>query len=308
MTQPDAPTTPRRWYTPLLAGDLAALWPAIVVAFIGVLAIAFAMSYHGLYVFGERIMNWPFYLCVLAPVGLDVFSLVGLLATFLTRDAGWRVRLYCWVALLFTVALSIGGNAIAAYSLLTPVAPVADTTFRWGLPQVSAVSGAAIWPALSAVALHVLIVVRRHLDDRRDKVRQAEAQRRAAAEREAEEARRVAAAQAQRERAAAAERQTLAEAEARQAERRAADAEARLRALGEQLQRARAIDLAAEGKAVSDILTALSLDESSRRTVERWTKPVRDALATPIKTTATARVNGRRGTRDTDAGTVPAAS
>jgi hypothetical protein len=33
-----------------------------------------------------------------------------------------------------------------------------------------------VWPALSAVALHVLIVVRRHLDRRRDKARQAVAE------------------------------------------------------------------------------------------------------------------------------------
>jgi hypothetical protein len=172
----------RPWYAPLFAGDLAALWPAIVVAFLGVLAIAFAMSYHGLFVLGERIMGWPVYLCIVAPIGLDVFSLVGLLATFLTRDAHWRVRLYCWGALLFTVALSIGGNAVSAFWLLDRVARLADVTFRWGYAQVSAVAFAAVWPVLSAVALHVLIVVRRHLDTRGDRVRQAEEKERAAAE------------------------------------------------------------------------------------------------------------------------------
>jgi len=181
-TDPAAPASARPWYAPLFAGDLAALWPAIVVAFLGVLAIAFAMSYHGLFVLGERIMGWPVYLCVVAPIGLDVFSLVGLLATFLTRDAHWRVRLYCWGALLFTVALSIGGNAVSAFWLLDRVAVADGTPFRWGYAQVSAVAFAAVWPVLSAVALHVLIVVRRHLDTRGDRARQAEEEALQAAE------------------------------------------------------------------------------------------------------------------------------
>lgn len=170
----------RGWYAPLFAGDLAALWPAIVIAFLGVLAIAFAMSYHGLFVFGERIMGWMLGLCITAPIGVDVFSLVGLLATFLTRDATWRVRLYCWLAFLSTVALSVAGNAISAYALLDLDAARRGAGFEWGYRQVSAIVGAAFWPALSAIALHVLIVVRRHLDGRRDSARLAAETARAA--------------------------------------------------------------------------------------------------------------------------------
>lgn len=170
VTQADAPTPKRRWYAPLLAGDLEAMWPAIVVAFLGVLVIAFALSYHGLFTFGERIMGWSPWLCAVAPIGLDVFSIVGLLATFLTHDAPWRVRLYCWLAFGFTVLLSVAGNAISTFRALDLVAGVADQPFSWGYQQVSAVSFASVWPALSAIALHVLIVVRRHLDRKRDKV------------------------------------------------------------------------------------------------------------------------------------------
>lgn len=180
MTQPVAPPNARRWYAPLFAGDLAALWPAIVVAFLGVLMIAFAMSYHGLFVFGERIMGWMLGLCITAPIGVDVFSLVGLLATFLTRDATWRVRLYCWLAFLSTVALSVAGNAISAYAILDLDAARRGAGFEWGYRQVSAIIGAAFWPALSAIALHVLIVVRRHLDGRRDRVRQRDDEAKAA--------------------------------------------------------------------------------------------------------------------------------
>lgn len=257
-TQPVAAASSRRWYGPLLAGDLAAMWPAIVIAFIGVLVIAFAMSYHGLFVFGDVIMGWVLGLCIVAPIGLDVFSLVGLLATFLTRDAPWRVRIYCWAAFLFTVALSIAGNAISAYALLDADAARRNVELVWGYQQFSAVSGAAFWPALSAVALHVLIVVRRHLDERRDKIRTA-----------------------------------VAEVHAAQ------DAEER--------QQARALVLAAERVPVSDILEGLGFGEEKRRTVERWTKPVRDALAAPRVAAAAKPASGRRVTTRTSAGTVPAA-
>ncbi len=252
-----ATASDRRWWAPLLAGDLAAMWPAIVFAFIGVLVIAFAMSYHGLFVFGDVIMRWAMGLCIVGPIGLDVFSLVGLLATFLTRDAPLHVRVYCWLAFLATVALSIAGNAIAAYALLDADAARRNAELTWGYQQFSAVAGAAFWPALSAVALHVLIVVRRHLDERRDKIKSA-----------------------------------VAEVHAAQ------DAEER--------QQARALVLAAERVPVSDILDDLGLDEGKRRTVERWTKPVRDALAAPRVAAAAKPPTGRRVTTRTT-GTVPAA-
>lgn len=227
----DAPAAPRRrWFGPLVAGDLAALWPAIVVAFLGVLGIAFGMSFHGLFVFGELVMTWALGLCIAGPIGLDVFSMLCLIATFLTRDAAWRIRSYCWLALLGTVAVSITGNAISAYALLDADAARRGTAFTWGYQQVSAVIGAAFWPALAAIALHVLIVVRRHLDEVRDTARQ-----------------------------------DVAEAAAAEAV--------------EQVQRGRAIELAASGTTVPDILTDLGLEETQRRTVERWTKPVRDAVA-----------------------------
>jgi hypothetical protein len=170
VSEPVEPEPRRHWYTALLTGELESMWPAIVTAFVGVLVIAFAVSYHGLFTFGERIMGWAAWLCLVAPIGLDVFSIVGLLATFLTHDAPWRVRLYCWTAFGFTVLLSVAGNAISAFRVLDLSAGVAHQPFVWGYQQVSAVAGAAVWPALSAVALHVLIVVRRHLDRKRDKV------------------------------------------------------------------------------------------------------------------------------------------
>lgn len=239
VTQPVVPDPaaamkpePRRWYSSVVAGDLAALWPTIVVAFLAVLTVAFGMSFHGLFKFGELIMGWALGLCIAAPIGLDVFSLLCLIATFLTRDAPARVRVYCWLFLGLTVALSISGNGISAYAVLDAVASRRGAHVTWGYAQVSAIVGAAFWPLLSAIALHVLIVVRRHLDERRDKIQTA-----------------VAAVRAE---------QDL-----------------------EERQQARAIVLAAEGTSISDILEDLTKDlayTGSRRTVERWTEKVRDAL------------------------------
>lgn len=253
MTQPVATPPVRRWYTPLLAGDLVALWPALVVAFVGVLVIAFAMSYHGLFVFGREIMRWAPWLCALAPIGLDVLSMVGLFATFIVRDANWRVRAYMWTMFGATVALSVAGNAVAAIVLFDAVAGVSLDFSQWGYRQVGAVVGAAVWPAASAAALHALIVVRRHLDRKRDKVN-------------------TVAERVERER------------------------------IAEEALQARAILLAVEGATAAAITELLDLDPSKRRTVERWTEPVRTALAgaktaVPAKTT-TKRLNGRGDTRE----------
>lgn len=247
VTQADAPAPKRRWYAPLLAGDLEAMWPAIVQAFLAVLVIAFALSYHGLFTFGERIMGWSPWLCAVAPIGLDVFSIVGLLATFLTHDAPWRVRLYCWAAFGFTVLLSVAGNAISTFRALDLVAGMADRPFSWGYQQVSAVTFASIWPALSAIALHVLIVVRRWLDRKRDKVNNV------------------------------------------------ADATARAEA-AEKLLQADAVLLAATGATAAAITEQLGLDASKRRSVERWTEPIRRVLAEPRPAVAAKAATSRRTT------------
>jgi hypothetical protein len=231
-TAPATDAVPARtaWYARLVSGDIAALWPAAVIAFGAVLAIGFVMSYHGLFVFGDTIMHWASALCALAPIGVDLFSIVTLLATFLTHDAPWRVRMYMWLALGCTVALSVAGNALAELAVAHAAAAKAHQDFTWGYQQFSSVAGAAIWPFVYALALHVLIVVRRHLDSRNDKIKELSLR---------------------------------------------ADAEA----AAEQLLRARAIELAATGATAAEIVSALELDPSKRRTVERWTESIRAALA-----------------------------
>jgi hypothetical protein len=162
-----APVSQRRWYTPLLALDLDAMWPGMVVAFTALLGIGFTMSFHGLYVFGKLVMNWSPGLCALAPIGIDVFSILALLGTFLTRSAERRIRAYVWTVFAFSVALSVAGNALAEVALATRRTGVAGLRFDGSAEQLSALVGAAVWPVFYAVALHTLIVVRRAIDRKR---------------------------------------------------------------------------------------------------------------------------------------------
>lgn len=222
-------------------------YPALIWFAAGVVAVTFALSYHGLYEFAHKIVGLPFLLALMVPVGVDVFSLCCLAATFLTRDAPLRVRFYCWLMFACTVIVSVGGNAVYAAWFIQRDS-IATALDSWRYLPAAAVVGASLWPAFSAGALHLLIVVRRHMERIRDSVRHAAEVARRAAE--------TAELRAQAERDAAAEVQ---------------EAEAALEA--------RAVVLAAGGATVSDILTGLDLDESRRRAVERWTKPIRDALA-----------------------------
>lgn len=234
-----APVSQRRWYAPLMTLDIAAMWPAMVTAFGALLVIGFTMSFHGLFVFGDKIMHWATPLCALAPVGIDVFSILALLATFLTRESPLTVRAYVWSVFGSSVALSIAGNALAEVALATERAHGTGLAFDTSAEQVSALVGAAVWPVFYAVALHTLIVVRRAIDRKR-------ANALAVAERLATEAK------------------------------------------VEQGLEVRAVRLAAGGSSVAEIMAELELPEGQKRTVERWTKPIRDALkaaAEPVKPT-----------------------
>lgn len=247
-----APAPETRPATALDAVDWHRWYPALIGFAAGVVAVTFALSYHGLLEFAHKIVGLPFGLAVLVPVGVDVFSLCCLAATFLTRDAPWRVRFYCWLMFACTVAVSIAGNAVyAAWFIRRPA--VATALESWRYLPVAAVIGASLWPAFSAGALHLLIVVRRHMQRERDSARQA-----AAAIREQQDT--------------------------------------------EEQQQARALVLAAEGVSISDILEDLSLDVDRRRTVERWTKPVRDALTAPRPAVA-AKPATRRVTARTEGAT-----
>lgn len=222
-------------------------YPALIFFAAGVVAVTFALSYHGLYEFAHTIVNLPYGLAIMVPVGVDVFSLCCLSATFLARDAPLRVRLYCWLMFAFTVGVSVGGNAVYAISDVQRRAVLEPSPLRWGYLQVGAVIGAALWPAFSAGALHLLIIIRRHLQRQRDKIK--------LLSHEAEKAEAV-----------------------------------------ETLLQARAIKRVVEGATVSDILAELKLPADQRRRVERWTEPIRAALAAPKPAVVAAKATSRRTT------------
>lgn len=153
--------------------DVTRWWPALVVAVVAVVVVTFVLSYHGLYEFGTRLAFLPRALAVAVPVGIDVFSLCALFATFLCRDAHWRVRFYCWLVFGTTVAVSVAGNAIYAVWAVEQRAAAVGVAARdvvWSYREYSAVGGAALWPALAAGALHLLIITRRHMATRSAKI------------------------------------------------------------------------------------------------------------------------------------------
>lgn len=133
-------------------GTLIALAALVVLG-------AFGLSYHGLYEFGRVIVHLPHEGALVVPIALDVFSLVAMFAAFLTHDAPWKVRAYCWGIVIATVGVSVVANAIYAWYVLETEG---DTKYA-----VAAVSLAALWPILTALSLHLIIVARRHLARRR---------------------------------------------------------------------------------------------------------------------------------------------
>jgi putative effector of murein hydrolase LrgA (UPF0299 family) len=125
----------------------AVLIGALVTGTGAVVTVAFVLSFYGLNDFGRRIMRLPISLSVLVPIGLDVFSLCGILATYLLRRATWRVRAYTWLVFFVPAGLSIAGN-------------VAHAEHRQlGLAGVVA---AALIPVILALATHLVVVVQRH--------------------------------------------------------------------------------------------------------------------------------------------------
>jgi Protein of unknown function (DUF2637) len=110
-------------------------------------AVAFAVSAHGLYDFGQRVMGLPGIMAAGVPIILDAGQLAAIAAAFLNRGKPLHVRFYMWTAMALTVALSMTGNAWDAH--------VRDLT-RAG------VYATMIAPALLALFAHVIVITWRH--------------------------------------------------------------------------------------------------------------------------------------------------
>lgn len=128
-------------------------WRAAYLVLIGLTVavgvVTFTLSFVGLRDYGIRVEGLSPWLAPLVPIGVDVLSLCGVAATYLLRCSRARVRAYAWLVFGVAVALSVAGNLTHAVARhLSPAGMV----------------GAAAWPILLALASHLVIVTRRALD------------------------------------------------------------------------------------------------------------------------------------------------
>ena len=81
----------------------------LVILTSGVAAVTFAISFHGLDGYGYHVMRLG-QMSPLVPVGVDLASLVALLAAHVRRSDRLGRRAYAWLVFLTTGGLSIAGN------------------------------------------------------------------------------------------------------------------------------------------------------------------------------------------------------
>jgi hypothetical protein len=125
-----------------------AVWALLGFAIV-VAAVTFVLSFHGLDGYGRDVARVGERLSWLVPLGVDGLTLTAVAATFLLRNAAWRVRAYAWFVFVVANGASVAGNLSHGKSQhLSPDGMV----------------GAAAWPLLLALASHLAIVTRRSLD------------------------------------------------------------------------------------------------------------------------------------------------
>ena len=123
-------------------------------------AFAYGISAWQVYGFADHVWGLPLPLRFASAVIADLLSLAGLFATYLLRTASLRVRAYAWSVFLLMTALSIAAaEAFAHWRTLDPDAQEV-ATHQGGL--ASQVASGAVVVSL-ALAVHLLIVVRRHV-------------------------------------------------------------------------------------------------------------------------------------------------
>jgi transposase-like protein len=130
----------------------------VVVSLIA--AFAYGISAWQVYGFADHVWGLPLVLCLASAVIADLLSLAGLFATYLLRTAKLRVRAYAWFVFLLMTALSIAAaEAFAHWRTLDETAQKLATHQGGMASQVA--SGAVV--VSLALAVHLLIVVRRHV-------------------------------------------------------------------------------------------------------------------------------------------------
>ena len=107
----------------------------------GVAGVTFAVSFHGLLGFGVHVMRLGT-MSPLVPVGVDLASLVALLAAHMRHSDRLPRRVYAWLVFVVTAGLSVAGN-------------LADGQAR-GLPTAGLV-GVAMAPVVFVLVSHLAI-------------------------------------------------------------------------------------------------------------------------------------------------------
>lgn len=122
---------------------------ALLGGLVAVVVINFALSFSGLYDYGDNLAELPLFLPAFVPLGVDGLTITAVGALYILRHAPLATRLFVWVVYLVPVALSVAGN-------------VAHATARG--QHVAAIVGAAAWPILLTLAMHLVIVAARYMD------------------------------------------------------------------------------------------------------------------------------------------------
>jgi len=122
---------------------------AVVAGLAFVAAVNFALSFAGLYDFGDKLSELPGILPAFVPVGVDGLAVASMGGIFMMRHAPLRVRLFCWLVFAASLAASIAGNVSHAVTR--------DL-------HVAAQFGSAVWPLFVALATHLLVVIMRHIE------------------------------------------------------------------------------------------------------------------------------------------------
>lgn len=127
--------------------DTRVLFRVLLTLTGAVAAVTFALSYYGIRDYGERVMGLPRWMSWLAPVAVDVFSLVGLVSAIALATATLRSRSYAWFVFVVAAGASVGAN----------IAHANDRHLPW-----AGVVGAAGAPLFFLLSSHLAVVVRRH--------------------------------------------------------------------------------------------------------------------------------------------------
>lgn len=122
-----------------------AWWPLFAFAMV-VGASAFALTYQGLFGYGRDLAHLAGF-AWLVPVAIDGATMFAVAATFMLAGKPWHVRAYAWLVFAVMNGLSIAGNLAHAVER--------------HLPWEGAV-GSATWPGVMTLVAHLGVVVWRH--------------------------------------------------------------------------------------------------------------------------------------------------